>query len=400
MSRAVVLLCLSVFVLVLGTGIVAPLLAPLARDLGATGFWVAMLYSGFSLVRLILGNPVGRLSDRKGPKMMLTISLLFYPFIALTYITAEHFAQLLGARLLHGVASAMMLPMAMAYMGQVSPRGEEGRYMGIYNTVFNIGSGLGPLVGGLVAQVYGVLAAFWSLMGLAFVAITIVFFLPKVEPVGDRRTRGDGGRPLSTWDLFRHPGLLAVAGIFVVLAVLEIYFISFFPLFAQERGISTFATGFLIALNYVAIGVMQVPFGRLADRVDRSKLITGAAFFTAAALLLFPLAQGVWAIAGMMLLVGVGTALTLSASAALSAVLGRSIGMGSTMGFLGTANSLGMILGPLANGACVDYFTVEATFYFSGVVWLLGAVLFLSLWAAYRRQATPDAGIGNISPGK
>ncbi len=88
---------------------------------------------------------------------------MIYPFIAAAYYTSHNISQLIGTRLLHGIASAMMLPMAKAYIGEVSKQGKEGRYMGIYNTIILFASGLGPLTATAVSYRFGYRTAFATL---------------------------------------------------------------------------------------------------------------------------------------------------------------------------------------------------------------------------------------------
>ncbi|PZD96693.1 MFS transporter [Paenibacillus sambharensis] len=397
MKRQIILLCLSVFILVAGTGIVAPLLAPYAKDLGATGLWVGMLYSGFYVVRLLIGTPIGRLADAKGPKAILTYSLILYPFIALSYGLAGSIAGLLGARLLHGVASAMMLPMAMAYMGEISAAGKEGKYMGLYNTSIFVANGVGPLLGGTIAEHYGTQTAFFSLLVLALAALAIVAFLPSSRtsrPEGEEQGVNQeepavaASRPVSPW---RHSGILALASINVVVAVLSMFMVSFFTLYAASRGLNAAAIGFLIALNNIIIGATQVPLGWVVDRYDKVRLVVISSILTIILLTLFPSAYALWSISLLMVGTGLTSAVTLASSSAMAAVLGRQAGMGSTMGFLGSATSLGMVVGPLASGFLMDSFHIDTTFYFSGLMWAAGTAVFCICWAAHSRSAKIQA---------
>ncbi|KGP77753.1 MULTISPECIES: MFS transporter [Paenibacillus] len=390
MKKNIIFLCLSVFILVVGTGIVAPLLAPYAKNLGATGLWVGTLYSGFYVVRLLIGTPIGRLADKKGPKAILIYSLILYPFIALSYGLASSIAGLLGARLLHGVASAMMLPMAMAYMGEISPKGQEGKYMGIYNTAIFLANGLGPFLGGYISVQYGTQNAFFSLLGLAVIALVIVFALPssrakKETNVADLNETNSERTHLkrSPW---RHPGILALSSVNVIVAVLSMFMISFFTLYAQSRGLNALMIGFLIALNNIIIGATQVPLGWVVDRFNKMKLILISAMLTTILLMMFPSMHSLWTIALLMIGTGLTSAVTLASSSALSTVLGREAGMGATMGFLGSATSLGMIVGPLTSGILMDTFQIDTTFYFSGFLWILGTLVFYVLWTAYVRS--------------
>lgn len=402
-KKNTILLCLSVFLLVVGTGVVAPLLAPFAKDIGATGIWVGMLYSGFYMVRLVIGTPIGRLSDTKGPKAILTYSLLLYPLIGLSYALASNFASLLGARLLHGVASAMMLPMAMAYMAEISPRGREGKYMGIYNTLIFIANGAGPLLGGYLAANYGTQQAFFSLCILSVCSLMIIFLLPSSRKTTldheNASSHAQNASPpkVKVWN---NRGVLALAVINVIVAVLSIFMVSFFTLYADSRHLNEFAIGFLIALNNIVIGASQLPLGWMVDRYNKVKLVIISALLTVVILSLFPWVHALWSIALLMILVGLSSAVTLASSSALSAVIGRTSGMGVTMGFLGSATSLGMVIGPLLSGLLVDLYQIEITFYFSALLWALGTAAFAVLWSQYSHRALKNTnhveGISNV----
>ena len=133
------------------------------------------------VVRLLFGTPIGRLSQKKGAKTILTYSLMLYPFIAVAYWISWNIPSLIAARLFHGIASAMMLPMAMAYIGEISPIGQEGRYMGIYNTILFVASASGPLAGGLIYDKFGIRHAFLTLFLLALSSVIIILAFTRSD---------------------------------------------------------------------------------------------------------------------------------------------------------------------------------------------------------------------------
>ncbi|MBL0389146.1 MFS transporter [Tumebacillus sp. ITR2] len=377
MRRAVLILCLAVFVLVMGTGMVAPLLASYARAMGATGVGVGLLYSCFYIVRLLVGTSVGTWADRRGPKVVLTASMLLYPLIAAAYWVSDHYFLLMGTRLLHGLASAMLLPMAMAYIGEVSPAGREGKYMGFYNTTVFAANGAGPLVGSWVMENWGIGAAFCFLFVLALGSIGIVFALPSRTGGGINVEKKSTLPSCAPW---RNSGLLALAAIQVQLGVLTVFWVSFFPLFMESIGVRPFWSGALIALNGLIVGLLQIPLGRVVDRVSKSWWVWGSGLLTAAAVMLISESTSLGAIAGLVVVVAGASALTLASASALSTVWGRKNGMGSTMGFLGSASSLGMIIGPLVSGFLLDTFEIASTVWFTSLVWLTCSLGFASMW--------------------
>ncbi|TDQ36252.1 MFS transporter [Aureibacillus halotolerans] len=388
MKKSGIMLCFAVFILVIGTGIVAPLLAPYAENLGLSGFWIGLLFSGFYIVRLVTGTPIGIIADKKGPRFLIVISLLLYPFIAILYWLADSSEILLAARLLHGLASAMMLPMAMSYIGNITPVGQEGKYMGVYNTFLFIAGGIGPLAGGVLGEQIGISNAFLSLFILAILSLVLVLLLPNVDldehSIAMKLNKEKQSKKILS--LWKHPGLLSLAAINLIFAMLDIFLISFFTIYARSEGLSLVAVGFLIALNSIVIGITQVPLGNFADKHNKFRLILFSGLFTFVILLIFPLiGTTLWIIAALLILLGVTSALTLASSSALSTQIGRKIGMGGTMGYLGSASSLGMIIGPIVSGLIYESFDIDFTFYFSSAVWLVGILFFIAFWVFYRR---------------
>lgn len=246
-----------VFILTIGTGVVAPLLAPYSLTLGANGLWVGAIYSGFYIVRFIVGSPIGIIADRIGPKWLLTISLGIYPFIALSYYFSNSLVTLLGARLLHGLASAMLLPMAMTYIGEVTPRGKEGSYMGLYNTVLFLANGIGPILGGWVTDRWTVKSAFLLLFVLSIATLLLIITTAsKTRKSVDLIKEKDAKTKLSI-TIWKSGNILSLASTYFTTAVLTMFIVSFFPLFGIEKHLSTLQIGILIAIYNVTVGLFQ-----------------------------------------------------------------------------------------------------------------------------------------------
>ncbi|RKZ05357.1 MFS transporter, partial [bacterium] len=189
-KRIFSVLFLVLFVATLGLGIVAPLMPVFAESLGATGIWLGVIFSGFSISRVIFMPLIGRLSDSRGRKKFITAGLLLYAVLSLLYPMAGSVYSLVAVRLIHGFASAMVFPIAMAYVADVSRRGNEGETMGTFNIAMFLGMGAGPLLGGALKDAFGFPAAFYSMSALTAVAFLItLFFLPDVVSSGARHRR-------------------------------------------------------------------------------------------------------------------------------------------------------------------------------------------------------------------
>jgi MFS family permease len=131
--RVFVVLFLSIFSSMLGVGIIVPLLPMYAESLGASGIWVGVIFSGFSISRSIFMPIIGQWSDKRGRKIFIAIGLLIYAIISLGYIISNSVATLVIVRFIQGFSAAMIIPIAFAYIGEISPQDREGGYMGIFS---------------------------------------------------------------------------------------------------------------------------------------------------------------------------------------------------------------------------------------------------------------------------
>ncbi|MEJ2587255.1 MAG: MFS transporter, partial [Deltaproteobacteria bacterium] len=170
----------AVFVTTMGAGFVAPLLPVYAHDLGAGGFEIGLIFAAFSLTRTLFVPYFGKLSDRRGKKGLLTTGLLLYFLLAILYVLLKGIVFLILLRLAQGFASAMILPVAQAYVGDITPRLKEGHVMGLFNLSLYGGLSAGPVLGGVVRDTFNsIQAAFVGmgiLTGMGF--ILCLFFLP------------------------------------------------------------------------------------------------------------------------------------------------------------------------------------------------------------------------------
>ncbi|MBF0784083.1 MFS transporter [Muribacter muris] len=379
--RMRLLLCSAVFLLVSGTGIIAPLLAPYASSMGISAYAIGFLFSGFYIVRLIIGTPVGFFSEKYGSRKTLIVSLIVYPFVSLSYFFANDVLSLLSARLLHGIASAMMLPMAMAYMGNISLRGKEGYYIGILNTVILTAGAFGPVVGGFIAQYWGIRIAFSCLFFLSLISLMIAIFLPRDHSPQDILESEEIKKKEHVVKLRLNRNIVVLALFNIIIAIFDIFIISFFPLYTLKMQLSAPILGGLIAANSLIMAGLQIPFGRLVDRKSKRISILVSVVGMCLSLLLTPLITGFSVWVGFFFFISttaISSALCMAGVSALSVETGKQEGMGRIMGFLGSASSFGMVIGPMLSAFLIDHVSYESIFYVTAAIWFLTGIIFVS----------------------
>ncbi len=368
------ILALSIFSSLLGAGIIIPLLPIYAENLGATGIWLGIISAGFFASNAIVTPIFGRLSDRKGRKLFISVGLLCYTIISASFIWADTVPQLVLIRFLQGIAGGMILPIAQAYIGDISPEGEEGKWMGYFNAAFFTGFGIGPLVGGTLTEHFGMTTAFALMSGLNLLAFLIVtIFLPEIK---ERKT-ASSPRP----SFIKMGRSAMVKGLFsyrLSSALGRGAFATFLPIFAAlYLGLSPSLIGVLLAANLLLMSLLQVYSGNIADRFNRRALIVAGSLINLAYLALIPLTDSFGQLLAICILGGLGGAISLPAASALTVEEGRKFGMGSTIAIFSIAFSIGMTIGPLLAGMIADFADINSVFYFAAAMGLIGTSLFI-----------------------
>ncbi len=180
----------SIFATVTGVGIVIPLLPIYARDMGASGLYIGLIFGSFSLSRTFFLPYFGRLSDKKGRKPFIVIGLFTYALISLAFILSHSVESLIVLRFIQGITSALILPVTQAYVGDITPKGREGFTMGVFNMSIFLGLSIGPLIGGWVYDRFNLQATFVSMGFLALIGFFFsLFLLPPTIYVRHSRIR-------------------------------------------------------------------------------------------------------------------------------------------------------------------------------------------------------------------
>lgn len=371
-KRVFPILALCVFSSTLGIGIVSPLLPLYVKDMGATGIWLGIIVASYFVSNSIAVPIAGRLSDRTGRKYFLAVGLLAYSIISLGYLWADTVTELALVRLLHGVAGAVTIPIAMAYIGDLSPEGEEGKWMGWAQAAFFSGFGFGPLIGGVVTEQFSMAASFIIMSSLNMLAFFIaLFFLPEAS-----REKTAEEVHLSFKEMGRSSVVKGIFSARLSQALGRGGISTFLPIFASMIGLSISLIGILITINILSVTLFLPLGGQLADRFSRRNLIILGSVIFVLLLAVIPLTNSFGQLLTVLFIQGLGGAISMPATSALTVEEGRTYGMGSTMSMLFLSMSIGMAIGPLISGAVADYFSVSSVFYLAAGMGAIGIGLF------------------------
>ena len=370
-------LLLSVFIALLGIGIIVPVMPVFATSLGAGGLALGLIIAAFSITRGIFQPIVGSLSDRWGKKGFLVCGLLMYGLVGLAMPRATSVVNLIVIRAFHGIGSAMIVPVAMAYVSDLSPVGREGRYMGLLNIAIFSGIGSGPLIGGFFTDLWGMASAFYAMALLSAVALLLVVFQMPSQENREHHVRRMGiFKAMRSMLTRRRTGGILLARMATMIIMVPT--MGFLPLLMQQWfAASGMEIGVVMACRTLVNALLQTPCGRMADRMDKVRLLQAGSLIICAVMCLIPLAAHFWWLLLLFVFLGMGEALIWPTLGALATVEGRQYGQGTMMGVFNLAMSTGVFCGSLGAGIAMDLLGLRWAFFIIGIL-----VLILTMFAA------------------
>ena len=373
-KRTFITLFVVVFTGMLGMGIISPLMPLYAESMGASGLWLGIMYSGFALSRMIFTPIIGRLSDRRGRKVFIAIGLLAYTIISFSYVWASNMYALTSVRFLHGVASAMVIPIALAYIGDLVPKGREGTYMNLFSMAMFLGMGSGPFLGGFLADTFYLHAGFYAMAGFTALALILLLLLvPTDESSSERREKVPSA---SLRTIIRDNRIRAISLSLAGRAFYRQGISAFLPILAvSTMGMSVASIGLILSIFMLTNGFAQGLLGPLADRFNKKRLIIIGGITSPIFVLFIPYMPAGGMLLAMLLPTALFGAIARTAVTAFSVELGNKYhGMGSVMGISRSAVNLGMVIGPMVFGYTMDHFSTNSVFYVGAIVGILATI--------------------------
>jgi DHA1 family multidrug resistance protein-like MFS transporter len=353
-SRNVTILFFTLIVVMLGFGMIIPILPFYVESFNASGSTLGMLMGVYGLMQFLSAPFWGSLSDRIGRKPVLLIGVLGNALSQLLMGLSTQVWMLFAARILAGLLSSATLPTAMAFISDSTTEEDRGKGMGVVGAAMGLGMVLGPGLGGWLST-KSLALPFLLASGLSAVAfVLIVILLPESH---HERSKEKSLRGLQLGALWK--GLVGPIGVLYLMAFLLSFglanFESVFGLYAQKRfdygptqvGIILMVVGFLSALIQGGLA------GPLTRRFGEVRIIRAALLLTATGFVLMVLAGAGWP-------TWLATAFFVSSNAMLNPSVNSLVsrraggGQGMALGLNNSFQSLGRVAGPVWAGFTFD----------------------------------------------
>lgn len=374
MKKAVFLsLFVATTATMLGIGIIMPVLPLYAKSLGATAFVVGLLSSAFALSRLFFAPYIGSISDGYGKKRLMIIGLSLYIVFSVAYVLADNVMWLFIIRFVEGFASAMVTPVAQAYVGDIVPKGKEGEYMNLFTISLFVGNALGPFLGGYLSDVFSFSMPFFAMGGMALIALLMVIFLvPEIKSVSKKQKSSKALR-----NVLKDSKMLGVLFYILFRSFYRFGFNTFLPLLVVGF-MSKTDIGLLLSAYMVSGSLLQYPMGKLSDSHPKYKtafVLVGSLLSAVSMILIFPFYKSVPMLYILSFSMGGFSALARGSVIAIRTERGRELGMGAVTGSFASFQALGQITGPVVLGIFIDIFGLPSVFLTGGLIGVFGAVL-------------------------
>ncbi len=366
---------LGTFVIMLGFGIVSPVLPNYARSFGVGYDAVGFLISAFSFARLVSDPFVGRFIDRYGERAMTTLGAVGVGVSSIAAGLAPTFGLLVLFRSAGGVGSALFFAGLLSYLLRTIPPERTGRVMSVYYGSFNVGFIAGGPLGGLVARWFGI-ASPLHVYGIACFVSAWLFWRTMRNPERRADEVRSGGLRRLPW---RRPLVAVLATNGAYLWIIGAVYSTLIPLFGREEvGLTLGGVGLGLAIATATELVSLFPAGKATDRGRRAVLIPSLAAFGGIAAL-FGFAGGTVAFMGGMAALGVASGFAgVPPAPMLSDVTPEEL-KGSAVAVFRFVGDLGFVLGPLIAGWTADTLGFGAAFAISSVPVFVALALVLSI---------------------
>ena len=357
-----------------------PALPLFIRSMGVPISTVGLIAAASTVVGIVVSIPAGILSDIIGRRKVILIAAIVFATAPFLYLLINAPWELVLVRIYHGLATAILGPVAMAAVADTYSKG-RGERMGWYSSATMVGRFLAPLAGGLLI-ISNDFHLVYLVDGIAGVLVLVAALrLPlstgASSNTGEALKKQGNKYSRDIMFVFRHPGILATSGIeavqYFAFGALE----TFLPIYLNEKaGFSTWKIGILFTAQILAAALTKPIMGRLSDRYGRIPLITAGLALggITTGFILFSVNYIVLIV--LIAIFGLGLATVTASTSALVADFSRSYNRGGAMGILSSIMDIGQSSGPIVAGVLIGAYSYKTAFGLVGIFMVIVSLVY------------------------
>ncbi len=394
-NKLILVLFLTVFIDVIGFGIIIPLLPFYAENFGASPVMITLLFSCYSLMQFLFAPLWGSLSDRLGRRPILLLSLSGSCISYLWCGLANSLWMLFASRLLAGFMGGTIVT-AQACISDITTPDNRTKGMGMIGASLGLGFTLGPAIGGLLAgsnpeQINYQLPLLVA-SGLSLCAFIFAFFtLPKsgqLYPDGEIKTVSGTNRLLGLIKTLNSPLINVLIGVFFLIVLGLLGAQTTLALWVDRQfSWGPKETGYLLMFCGVVATILQGGMiGILNKKFGEVNLLVSGISCLGVGLFLMPFSPTLILLLGALSFLTIGECLSKTAIRSLLSQLVKAHETGKILGIAQSAASLGAIVGPGLGGLAFVVMGKDSPFFNGAILMLIATILCLSIISKIRSE--------------
>ncbi len=355
----------------------------LGVDEGTLGFIAA----ASTVVGIVASLPAGVLSDLWGRRRVILLSMAVFATAPFLYLLVRVPWHLVLVRIYHGLATALLGPVALASVADTFQEG-RGEWMGWYSSATMVGRFLAPTAGGLLIFGDGFRWVYLGCGAAGGLALLTALQLPRLGQAAQLKVRS--ARRVTMQRELRliltNRSLLLTSGVeaaqYFAFGAVE----TFLPLYLKELGWEPRIIGPLFTAQVLVTAMTRPLMGRLSDRWGRRWPIVAGLLLGAGGMAAMPWVHTWWPMAALTTLFGLGVATVTGSTSALVSDLSRAAAYGASLGVLSSVMDVGHSTGPMVTGLLVAAWGYGPAFALIAVLLVACAAVFATLVHRARNQ--------------
>ncbi|MCX6695150.1 MAG: MFS transporter [Candidatus Altiarchaeota archaeon] len=378
----------AMFAWTVGSGVMWYLLPQIVESFFSDVWMVGVVIALPNLLSMIVDLPAGEMVDKLGRRRVLLFAFLMLALLGVGLFHVKSSLQLLLFLVGLGLTYQTVYISTLAYVMDVSPKGEKSKFLGAEMSFIHLGFGIGPILAGFLVSYAG-----WSMISAASVmyalSCVVAFAVTLLYLRMDRNTTPfiECVRKIVIEDKLFVKELLDYRKLKST-GIVVLYFtflLTFFdgvvwliqPLYAEKFGPNPLYAGMIMAAFVLPLVFFEIPGGALADRIGKKKVLFAGFFSAGVFSLLFSQAGSFLALLLTAFMATTGLALTWPSAEGILSDKAPKNERGEVIGVWSLAYDSGYVVGPLAGGLLAYYAGETGVFAFLGVVMILSSALVL-----------------------
>jgi DHA1 family tetracycline resistance protein-like MFS transporter len=373
---ALSLIFLTVFIDLLGFGILIPILPSFSvKVLHIDDTQIGIAIALYSFMQFLFNPVLGRISDKHGRKPVIVACLFLNVIGYLIFSFTNSFIVLLISRIVGGLGGSSVA-VALAYIADVTDKENRSRGMGIIGAAFGLGFVFGPLMGGLLSS-YGYAVIGYVAAGFSFVAfiVTIIALPESLKKDKTHQIIPDQSKKRKIFDIEALKNVVKNHKLLVLIFLFFVITFSFANIYATFALLGLKAYGFTDRQNGYMFGILGLTsaiiqgglLGRINKAMSKKVILIIASFLMSITLALIPYAGTFLGLAIVSIFLSYGTATFSPTVLSLISENASETEQGITLGVNQSLSSLARVLGPLWGGFAFQYLGYEFPFITGGV---------------------------------